>query len=87
MSQELIEQLKACSVALGEQAELLQQKIKAKANKNKDYADLVTKVEELRKIAKERVTLAKALIRAVDKPAKAAAKSKPKDPSSSSKTK
>lgn len=47
MSQELIEQLKACSVALGEQAELLQQKIKAKANKNKDYADLVTKAHLL----------------------------------------
>ena len=46
MSQEL-EQLKACSVALGEQAELLQQMIKAKANKNKYYADLVTKAHRL----------------------------------------
>lgn len=41
MSTDLIQQLKACSVKLGEQAEQLQQLIQKGRNKNKHYKDVM----------------------------------------------
>ena len=41
MSTDLIDQLSACAVKLGRQAELLQQKIKSKQNKNRHYVDII----------------------------------------------
>ncbi|CAJ1456195.1 unnamed protein product [Effrenium voratum] len=67
MSSALIEQLQACAVKLGNLAEQLQQKIRSKCNKNHHYAAIISQVEEVMGIAKQRVELAKALIRAAEK--------------------
>ncbi|CAL1174314.1 unnamed protein product [Cladocopium goreaui] len=68
MSNDLIQQLKACAVKLQTCAEQLQQKIRNKKDKNKHYVAILAEVTEITNMAKERVDLAKALIRAVDKP-------------------
>jgi len=41
MSSDLIQQLKACAVKLQVCAEKLQQKIKEKCNRNKDYLEVI----------------------------------------------
>ncbi|CAK9026640.1 Uncharacterized protein SCF082_LOCUS17588 [Durusdinium trenchii] len=70
MSTDLIDQLSACAVKLGRQAELLQQKIKSKQNKNRHYVDIIREVDEITAMAKGRLELAKALIRASEKSSK-----------------
>lgn len=44
LSTDLITQLKACAVKLDGEAENLQKKIQQKANKNKHYAEIITRV-------------------------------------------
>ncbi|CAL1164245.1 unnamed protein product [Cladocopium goreaui] len=90
MSSDLILQLKACAVKLQEAAEKLQARVKQQKNKNKHYAAIISearfngKVNETRSTAAERISLAKALIRAVDKPKpKARASKEPKEPNAS----
>ena len=67
MSDDLIAQLEACAVKLGQQADELQQHIKAKHNKNKYYVTILSGVGEVTTQAKDRVELAKALLRASNK--------------------
>ncbi|CAK9109855.1 unnamed protein product [Durusdinium trenchii] len=74
MGKELTDQLQACAVKLNQMAESLQSKVREKRNKNKHYRDLLAQVDEIRKLASERVNLAKALICAVDKKPRAKAK-------------
>ncbi|CAE7033504.1 unnamed protein product, partial [Symbiodinium sp. CCMP2456] len=70
MSGPLISQLKAVEVSLTAKAKILQKLIAAKKNKKKHYAQVTGEVQELQKLAKERVDLAKALIRASAKSSK-----------------
>ncbi|CAE7217624.1 unnamed protein product [Symbiodinium sp. KB8] len=77
MSGPLISQLKAVEVSLTAKAvygdaKILQKLIAAKKNKRKHYATVTQEVQELQKLAKERVDLAKALIRASAKSSKPA---------------
>ncbi|CAK9011868.1 Uncharacterized protein SCF082_LOCUS11278 [Durusdinium trenchii] len=64
LSTDLITQLKACAVKLQHHADVLQSRISKKYNKSKYYRDLEEQVEEDSKVAKDRIDLAKALIRA-----------------------
>ncbi|CAK9091351.1 Uncharacterized protein SCF082_LOCUS43039 [Durusdinium trenchii] len=77
MSAGLIDQLTACAVSLSEQATKLQTLIENNANKNKHYAAIIQEATVVRKFASERVSLAKALIRAVQPKAKKNNKEKP----------
>lgn len=109
LSGDLINQLRACSCKLKEQAEVLQSLIQKGRNKNKHYASTISEafhlkfvanecfafdmhfhsleyirmvllvllqVESLTKLAKGRIELAKALIRASERKPKASAKAK-----------
>ncbi|CAE7360777.1 unnamed protein product, partial [Symbiodinium pilosum] len=67
MSEALIGQLQAVEVKLSGEAKALQALIKKKKNKSKHYAKTLAEVEKLKELAKERVDLAKALIRAAEK--------------------
>lgn len=81
MSGDLISQLNACAVKLQGQADSLQQKIRQKRNRNSDYKDTLREIEEISKIAAERVQLAKALIRASEKARKPKSADSKKTPS------
>lgn len=79
MSGELTKQLTACAVKFQEQAEVLQKKILHKNDQNSQYAGVISQVDSLSQVAKDRLEIAKALLRASEKsakPPKAAAKAK-----------
>lgn len=46
MSSDLIKQLQACAVKLGKCAEQLQQKIRDKCNRNRDYKDIIAEAHQ-----------------------------------------
>lgn len=46
MSSDLIKQLQACAVKLGNCAEQLQQKIRAKCNRNRDYKEIIAEADQ-----------------------------------------
>ncbi|CAE7228611.1 ttn-1 [Symbiodinium necroappetens] len=79
MSGPLISQLKAVEVSLTAKATILQKLIAKKKNKKKHYKQVTGEVQELQKLAKERVDLAKALIRASAKSSKPASPGKGKE--------
>ncbi|CAK9065972.1 Midasin (Dynein-related AAA-ATPase MDN1) (MIDAS-containing protein) [Durusdinium trenchii] len=64
---------KACAVKLDAEAEQLQGMIHKKLNRNKDYVTIIARVEDIKKVVTERLSLAKALVRASEKPVIAAA--------------
>lgn len=47
LSNDLIDQLKACAMKLDQQADELQTKITEKCNQNKDYVDVINKAPRL----------------------------------------
>ncbi|CAJ1440799.1 unnamed protein product, partial [Effrenium voratum] len=78
VSKNLIRQLTSLDVSLKKQATSLQALIRAGKSKNKHYNDVVKEVEKTFEVSKEKIELAKALIRAAEKAQDKELKKEPK---------
>ncbi|CAJ1376913.1 unnamed protein product, partial [Effrenium voratum] len=74
MSSDLISQLLAVGVKLESLANQLQENIKKGKDKNRYYVTIFTEVDKYSRMARERIELGKALVRAAEKAANPKAK-------------
>ncbi|CAK9041103.1 unnamed protein product [Durusdinium trenchii] len=87
MSQDLIAQLTAVAVKLEGCANRLQESIKKKKSKNKHYREVIEEVNRLTALARDRLELGRALVKASEKAGKAKPKAKASPASSANSAK